>query len=209
MPAERAYSRNSIAELFRPPYLRRTLVVLGFWLFWYVTVYGYLGYLPTILIEMGLTRPEGLIYAALGQSATIIGGIVAFLLVNLSQRKFLIGGFTAVFIIGLLLIVTNASGFWLFLGTFFGSMMIAANSIGYLYTVEVFPTRMRATAMALGDGVGHLGGVAAPFIVVGALAGVGASGTLWLLIVFLVVAGVIMVAGGVRTSGRSLTDIAD
>lgn len=206
---ERTYHRNPIVELLRPPYLKRTLVVFGFWFTWYITVYAYLGYYPTILIKMGLSEPNGLLYAALGQSATIIGGIVALLIVNVAHRKYLMGGFAVVFIIGLLIIVLHPSGPLLFIGSFLSSMMIAANSVGYLYTAEAFPTRMRATALSMGDGVGHLGGVVAPFIVVATLAGVGAPGTIWILIAFLVAAAVIIAVGGMNTTGRRLTEISD
>lgn len=206
--AEEKYATNPIRELLRRPYLGRTLVVFGFWFTWYITVYGYLGYYPTILIKLGLSTPQGLLFAALGQSATFIGGIVALLLVNVGHRKNLMASFAIVYVIGLLLVIFHASGGVLFIGSFLSSMMIAANSMGYLYTAEVFPTRMRATALAMGDGIGHLGGVIAPFIVTAALGSMGAVPTLWIMIAFLVAAAVIIGIGGIRTTGKRLTELA-
>jgi MFS family permease len=46
-------------------------------------------------------------------------------------------------------------------------------------TAEIFPTRARETAAATGDGVGHLGGAVAPFVVLPVLVSFGATWAMW------------------------------
>lgn len=196
-------------QLFRPPYLKRVLVVLGFWLTWYVTVYAFLGYYPIILIDRGLSEASGLLYGALGQLAIPIGAILALILVDVGQRKYFVSAVAFIFTASLALAALSSSGFILWLGSFISSMMIAANSVGYLFTAEQFPTRARATGTAVGDGFGHVGGVIAPFIVVAALAAAGGSATLWIMAAFVFVSGLIVFLGGARTTGKRLTDIAE
>ena len=58
----------------------------------------------------------------------------------------------------------------------------AVGNIGppaFTYTAEIFPTRARETAAATGDGVGHLGGAVAPFVVLPVLVSFGATWAMW------------------------------
>ncbi|MDQ0189362.1 MFS transporter [Alicyclobacillus cycloheptanicus] len=208
VPAEHRPEGFPTLSLFKKPYLGRMLVTLGFWGVWYITVYAYLGYEPTMLIQMGASTPSGLLYSALGDIAIPIGAVIAYLVVDLIERKTYLALVTVVFAVGLVLMATSHNGVVLFIGTFFSSMMVAANSVGYVYTAESFPTRARATATSIGDGVGHIGGVIAPFIVVASLGSIGARGTFWLLAGIVLVSGLIIYAGGIRTKGESLTEIA-
>lgn len=207
--AERKLEGLPTRELLKPPYLSRALVVLGFWFMWYVAVYAFLGYYPTILIERGLSESSGLLYGALSQLAIPIGAIIALLLVEVGQRKYFISIVAFVFTAALILTALSTSGFLLWLGGFIASMMVAANAVGYLYTAEIFPTRARATAISVGDGFGHVGGVIAPFIVVAALGPLGGSATLGIMALFVFVSGLIILLGGVKSTGEALTELAD
>lgn len=111
--AERSAEGLPTLQLFQPPYLGRALVVLGFWLTWYVTVYAFLGYYPTILIERGLDEASGLLYSALGELAIPIGAIIALLLVEVGQRKYFISSVAFLFAAALALAALSTSGFLL------------------------------------------------------------------------------------------------
>jgi MFS transporter, putative metabolite:H+ symporter len=207
-PEDESRATVPVNELLRPPYLRRVAIVFGFWLTWYIATYAYLGYFPTILIRMGLSEASGLLTSALSALAFPIGGVVALLLVDRAHRSHLMAAIAVVFAAGLALVATGPGPALVFVGGLVGALAIAANSVGYLYTAETFPTRARATALSLADGVGHLGGVIGPIIVVAALGGLGGGGALWVLVGTLLVAAVVIGVGGTRTAGRGLTEIA-
>lgn len=208
VPPEAAFKGFPTRALLRQPYLGRLAVTLGFWLVWYITVYAYLGYEPTLLIKMGLSQPSGLLYSALGDIAIPVGAIIALLIVERWQRKYLVATVAFVFTAALILMAVSTTGALLFVGAFFSAMMIATNSLAYVYTAESFPTRARATATSIGDGVGHIGGVVAPFIVVAAMSGLGARWTFGLLAVVVCVSGLIILTGGIKTTGTELTRVA-
>lgn len=208
IPAESTFSGFPTLALFRKPYASRMIITLLFWAVWYITVYAYLGYEPTIVIKMGLSTPSGLLFSALADIAIPIGAVVAFFTVETWQRKYLVAAVAFVFTIALAVMALSTGTFMLFIGTFFSSMMIAANSMAYAYTAESFPTRARATATSIGDGIGHIGGAIAPFIVLAALSAWGARGSLWLLSGIVMVSGLIIAIGGIKTKGEALTEIA-
>ncbi len=209
VPPETALRSFPVVELFRPPYLRRLLVIVGFWVVWYITVYAFLGYEPTLLIKMGLSVQNGLAKSAVGYLATPVAAIGVLFIIDKIQRKYLVSMIAFVFAIACALLALSIDVPMILLGSAVASMMIAANAAAYVYTAEAFPTRARATGTAIGIGVSHVGGASSAFIVVAALNAWGARGTFWLLGAIVALSGVIMLVGGVKTTGEGLTEIAE
>jgi putative MFS transporter len=210
-PAEEAADGGTAGtwrELFRPPYLRRTVIVLGFWFFMYVANYSYLSYFPAILIDAGLPRPSGLLYSGLGQLGLPIGALIALLVADRVERKYYLVVGTTLYALGFVVVAVSTNAGLIIGGSALISVMFAACAVAYVYTSELFPTRIRSTGSAMGNGVGHLGGVVSPFIAVALLGSVGGRGTLWAMAGFIMVAALLLLWGGVRTSGRKLTEIA-
>jgi len=76
----------------------------------------------------------------------------------------------------------------------------------YTYTGESFPTKIRATGIAITDGLGHLGGAFCGQIVFAIYNRFGFSGALTGMAVTGLIAGILVLAG-VKTTGRSLEEI--
>ena len=194
-------------ELLRPPYLSRVLVVFFYWFFIYMAAYAYLAYLPTLLEAMGVQ--ESLLYSAIGDLGFIVGGVVSVLVIDRYNRKYTAAAAALVGMIGIAVIAVSHSPALLIIGAFLAGVWILMPAIGYAYTSEVFPTRARASGMAIGDGLGHLGGAVQPYIVVAALAAFGPRPTFGLMVAMIAIAAVIILFGGIRTAGGQLTDLAD
>lgn len=205
-PAEANLTTFPTAELLRPPYLSRVLVVFFFWFFSYMAAYAYLAYLPTLLKAMGVS--ENLLYSAIGDIGFVLGGFLAMVAIDRWNRKYSAAGAGLVGMVGLALIAVSNGPVLLILGALLAGIWIMAPALGYAYTSEVFPTRARATGMSIGDGLGHLGGAVQPYIVVAGLAAFGPRGTFGLMIVMIAIAASIIFFGGMKTAGDRLTDLA-
>jgi putative MFS transporter len=208
VPDEEEQKGFPTLQLFSRAYLPRLLMVFFYWAIFYIMDYGFVGYEPTLLTKLGVSLPSGLVYAGLAYVGFLVGGVLAWLLADRFERKFLIAASLSVGVIGVLIIAfvhtpagAIAGGFLAGLGQY------GASSTAYAYTAELFPTRARASGMAFGDGLGHVGGAIAPFIVLALLSGAGAEATFVSFAVFLAISLLIILAG-TRTKGRSLTGVA-
>lgn len=196
-----------IVELFKQPYLYRSLMIISFWSVWYITVYAWLGYEPLLLGKLGVSFPGGLLFVALSDLAIPVAAVVAFIVVDMAHRKYLVALVGFIFAISSLVVAFSTNSTILFIGSFFGAFCIGANSVAYAYTAEMFPSRIRATATSFGDGGGHIGGALAPFIAIGALSLYGAQSTFVLLAIIVFLSGVIALFGP-KTTKVPLTELA-
>lgn len=183
-----------LRDLLSAPYLRRVIVFLALWFFWYIGNYGFLGDAPALLAKRGLSASTA--YLAIGAigypvgAALMIGGIDRY------ERKRLLLGSSVVWLVGMLFVGVAHSEGVLIVGAFLASTALGMFlQAGYTYTAESFPTRARASGFALCDGLGHgggaLGGLVLPSVVSGlsffiGFAGIGVTG---------LIAGLIALAG--------------
>ncbi|MDQ0189921.1 MFS transporter [Alicyclobacillus cycloheptanicus] len=208
VPAEAEGSGFPTLALFKRPYLSRLLVVFLYWILLYLVVYGFLGYEPVLLGKMGLSSPQSILYTALGDIAFPIGAALPLLVIKSVARKYILFVSALMMGVAMAVLAISHSGFVVFIGAFLTSLMILPLSgIAYTYTSEIFPTRARASAMSVADGVGHLGGVIAPYIILAGMSTWGARGAFWLLCILMVVCGLLIFIGGVRTKNEGLTEL--
>ena len=194
--------------LLRPPYVSRMLMVLGFWFLFYFPVYAYLSYTPLIFKALGETETNALLETVLGRVAPLLVFAFLFFFVERIQRRLLIFAGVGLIALGLLLIIAGLGT----LGALIGSVVITAGispavAPAYIYTAEVFPTRARASATAIGDGIGHLGGAVQPFLFLPVLNSFGPVAAVIMLVVVLGVSGACILAG-VNTRSKTLTELA-
>ncbi len=155
-------------ELLRAPYLRRVVVFLMMWFFWYIGNYGFLGDAPDLFKHQGFTAST--LYLAIGAIGYPVGALVMIAGIDRYERKFLLLGSSCVWLVGMVMIGTASSEAVVIVGAFFASTALGMFlQAGYTYTAESFPTRARTTGFALCDGIGHgggaLGGLVLPSVV--------------------------------------------
>lgn len=183
-----------------------TLIVLSIaWIAYYLGNYGWLVVAPTILTDNGFDLITSLGYIAIANLGLVLGAVLSYLLADRLERKWLLIVNFTVWGIALLGIAVIGTGFAIAALGF-----IAAVTIGlgvptfYAFTAEHVPSRVRPLGMAFTDGVGHLGGAAAPLVLIGltlpvAFATMGVSGLVVVVLLVFVSA----------TRRRSLEQIAD
>lgn len=177
-PVTETVSHSASARvLLSPLYLKRIVVITLFWILLYIAIYGFLGFETTLLNIMTIHAPAGVIYTAIGDLAIPVGAAVPLLVMNIINRRVLLAIGTLIFMAGLILVAVSWSGVSMVIGAMIiGFALLFICGVGYTYTTEIFPTQVRAFAMGIADGGGHIGGVIAPYCVFAALAAWGARG---------------------------------
>ncbi|HXQ27305.1 MAG TPA: MFS transporter, partial [Candidatus Acidoferrales bacterium] len=141
-------TRVKFVQIFRPPYLRRTLMLMVFHLAQTVGYYGFASWVPTLLIAAGIRTTASLQYSFIIAISAPVGPLLIHGIADKFERKWqilwsavCIGGF------GLLFARQNQPG-WLIL---LGVMLTCSNnwmSVAFhTYQAELFPTRVRAQAV--------------------------------------------------------------
>ncbi|MEU1786777.1 MFS transporter [Streptomyces sparsogenes] len=210
--ARQSAGRGGLRELLSGRYRRRTLVVSVLWFTGYFVNYGISTWLPTIYgARFHLNLSDALLYSTVTSCAGFVGCLAVALTVDRVGRRHTLAWSLGAAALCLLLLGLFAGGsaggvlIWTSLAAVF---FFGANICLYLYTPELFPTRVRALGTSVGGAMNRVGVILGP-IVVGAVYADGALGT-----VFVTLAAVALVGSltaGVaaeETSGRQLEDVA-
>jgi MFS transporter, putative metabolite:H+ symporter len=200
----------SWADLFGPLYLRRTLVVWVIWFAAYLVNYGIAVWLPTLYrtvfrLPLEVSLQYGLITQAVGLLGTIV---CAFAIDHVGRRPWFALSFfgAAAALIGLWTHGADAPERVLAYVTLAYFFVSTINLGVYLYTPELYPTRVRSLAVGTASAWLRLASIIGP-IVVGAMVGSG------LQIVFLAFGIVALLAAAVtalfavETNGRVLEEV--
>lgn len=203
--AEHAFATR---DLFTSRYIGRLAAVFCFWVLFYIAVYGFIGFEPTLLKGLGANLPHALLIAAVGYVGGVVGAGVLPLTIDRWERKYSVMGGLGVFMLGFLCLALAHHAAWVAIGSFLTSAGIFLAIIpAYAYTSEVFPTRARGSAMGVADGWGHIGGAVAPFIVLPVLTALGARAAFGALLVSAAISLIIMFFAR-RTTKRTLPELA-
>jgi MFS transporter, putative metabolite:H+ symporter len=138
----------SFAELFRPPYLGRTVMMIAFQALQTVGFYGFANWAPTFLLKRGFSLLHSLEYTMLIAVVSPIGPLLAAATSDRMERKWTIVALA-------ILVAAFGLGFGgastPFSVVAFGALLTLANywfsAAFHAYQAELFPTRIRATAV--------------------------------------------------------------
>jgi MFS transporter, putative metabolite:H+ symporter len=169
---------TKFAELFHPDYRRRTALCWSHWFLCYYVVVGLVTWLPGLFVRVGhLSVTQGLLAAFAVNVITVVMGYVSASLIDRLGRKTLFSiGFLGMAIgalIGLAEIAWLDVQSWipLFTAACVMQAFLIFNAMGcYLYTAELYPTRMRGWGSSAGRAVSLVASIVAP-ITVGAMLG--------------------------------------
>jgi MFS transporter, putative metabolite:H+ symporter len=167
---------TKFAELFHPNYLRRTALCWLHWFLCYYVVVGLVTWLPGLFVRVGhLSVADGLLATVGVNVVTVIMGYVSAWLIDRLGRKILFSvGFVGMAVgalIGFAEIAWLDVQGWipLFTAACVMQAFLIFNAMGcYLYTAELYPTRMRGWGSSTGRAVSLIASIIAP-ITVGAM----------------------------------------
>lgn len=204
-------TRNAWRELFTGRYRRRTLSLWGLWFCSYFVVYGIASWLPTIYhTAFQLPLRTALVYSMLGILASVVGSVLIALVVDRIGRRWSLT--IALLVGGVLLLAVWLTGahdalqvaLW---SSIAGIFCNAANIGLYLYTPELYPTRIRGLGCSLAGVWNRLGVIIGP-VVIGAVYAAGHIATVFVVLGCVSLAGC-LVAGlaAEETARRPLEEV--
>jgi putative MFS transporter len=207
--AEIAVARGRLREIWHRRYRARTIMLILFNVFQAVGYYGFANWVPTFLIQHGITITHSLEYTFLIAIAAPFAPLLFFGLADKVERKVLvIISATAVAIFGLCFGEARSPA--AVVG--FGVLVTMANNVlsfaFHSYQAELYPTRIRAVAIGFVYSWSRVSVIFMAFVIAFTLRKFGVSG------VFMLIAGsmVVVIAAtallGPLTRNRSLEDIA-
>ncbi len=195
----------SFGDLFKPPYFSLVAMFMVFNLCQAFGFYGFANWVPTLLVEKGITVTKSLEYAFIVAFAYPIAPLLAASFADRLERKWIIcGACAAIIIFGIAFSQLTAPA--LLIGT--GVLLTAANmtmSYAYhAYQTEVFPTAVRARAAGLVYSMSRLSAMFSGFIVAYMLKQAGVGGVFGLITTAMVIVIVTLAVFGPSVRGRLL-----
>jgi putative MFS transporter len=154
------------AELFRPPYL--SLVVL-FMVFNFCQAFGFYGFanwVPTLLVEKGITVTKSLQYSFIVAFAYPIAPLLAASFADRLERKWIIcGACVAIIAFGAAFSQFAAPALLILSGVLLTAANMTMSYAYHAYQTEVFPTAIRARASGLVYSMSRVSAMFSGFIV--------------------------------------------
>lgn len=165
-PDEALHDRVRYRELFARGQRGNTFMLIVVWVFQTVGAYGFLAWVPTLLVDHGFSIVRSLTYSSVIAVCNPIGSWIASLFVERIDRKWYITiNAVAVAVFGLLFGLTFRPSFIMLFGALVVMGLQSFVAAVYAYTPELFPTRLRSSGHGLVYGIGRLANAIGPLAI--------------------------------------------
>jgi putative MFS transporter len=200
--------QSSFGEMFSGAYRRQTIGLSLIWIFQTLGFYGFVAWVPTLLVQHGFTITKSLEYSSLIAICNPLGAWIGTFIIERFERKWIVAVDAIVIAVAGVAYGLAPSAIFIVI---FGALVIVSiqlmNATLYIYTPESYPTHLRSAGAGLCYGLGRLTNVIGPFIVsmlyvyAGYLSVFAYISACWLIV------SAVVAAIGPRTTGRSLEQV--
>ncbi len=200
---------SSYRQLFDHEHRLRTIGLSLVWIFQTLGFYGFVAWVPTLLVQHGFTITKSLEYSSLIAICNPVGAWLGTYLIERFERKWIITfDAIAIAIVGVAYGMAPSAAFIVIFGMLVIITIQLMNATLYIYTPESYPTHLRSAGAGLCYGLGRLTNVIGPFIISALYLNAGyLSVFVYISACWLIVSGVVA-AIGPRTTGRPLEVVA-
>lgn len=214
-PAVRATTdaaiRSDWRELFRGIYRRRTVTIWGMWFCSYLVANGMIAWLPTLYRQVfHLPLQTSLLYGLLTSLGGIAAAILCALLIDrVGRKRWYVGAFLLA-PLPLAALALSGAGSALRVLVLAGLAYAIVQTITfslYLYSAELYPTRLRAIGTGFGSAWLRLGSSAGPMLVGSLMASFGIRSVFDAFALVLVAGAALTALGAIETRGRALEEV--
>jgi putative MFS transporter len=206
-----ATARSDWRELFRGIYLKRTFTIWGLWVCVYMINNGLVTWLPTLYRQVfHLPLQTSLAYGWITSGVGVIASIICALSIDWAGRK---PWYATAFLFGAvpLLILswlgaTSAMEVLILATAAYAILQTIAFSL-YLYSAELYPTRLRAVGTGFGSAWLRAGSSIGPILVGSIVADLGIEYVFAAFAAVALVGGLITLLFAIETKGRVLEEL--
>lgn len=193
------------ADLFRPPYLSLVVLFIVFNFCQAFGFYGFANWVPTLLVEKGITITKSLQYSFIVAFAYPIAPLLAASFADRFERKWIIcGACVAIIVFGLIFAQLTLPALLILCGVLLTAANMTMSYAYHAYQTEVFPTAVRARAAGLVYSMSRVSAMFSGFIVAYMLREGGISGVFGLITAAMVVVIVAIATFGPEVRGKPL-----
>ncbi len=201
----RAATKVGYADLFRPPYLSLVVLFMIFNLCQAFGVYGFANWVPTLLVEKGITVTKSLQYSFIIAFAYPIAPLLAASFADRFERKWIIcGAAVAIVAFGMAFSQLTQPALLILCGVLITASNMTMSYAYHAYQTEVFPTSIRARASGLVYSMSRVSATFSGFIVAFMLREAGVGGVFGLITMAMVVVIVAIATFGPEVRGKPL-----
>ncbi|OAF09023.1 MFS transporter [Bradyrhizobium neotropicale] len=193
------------ADLFRPPYLSLVVLFMVFNLCQAFGFYGFANWVPTLLVEKGITVTKSLQYAFVVAFAYPIAPLLAASFADKFERRWIISGACiAIIVFGMAFAQLSAPALLIICGVLLTACNTTMSYAYHAYQTEVFPTQIRARASGLVYSMSRLSATFSGFIVAYMLKEGGVTGVFGLITAAMLIVVIAMALFGPNVRGKPL-----
>ncbi|WP_078872749.1 MFS transporter [Streptomyces sp. NRRL S-1868] len=193
------------AGLWRGPCLRQTVVVWSMFFVASFAYYGFLTFLPSMLLDRGMSITDSFGYALMVEIAQVLGYYPAARLADRTDRKWsIVSCLAASTLCAYLVSQAQTDLSVLVLSLLLGFFLNGLYAPLYTYLPEVYPTQLRSMAAATSDAFSRIGGIVAPLLIGTMYTSLRFTGVFSLICLVLAAGCVLTLTLSTRTKGRSL-----
>jgi MFS transporter, putative metabolite:H+ symporter len=207
----KATARSDWRELFRGIYLKRTLMIWVLWTCVYMINNGLVTWLPTLYKQVfDLPLQTSLAYGWITSAVGVVASVLCALLIDkVGRKRWYSVAFLAATVPLILLSAlgaVSATQVVLLAPVAYAILQTIAFSL-YLYSAELYPTRLRAVGTGFGSAWLRAGSSIGPVMVGFIVAGVGIRYVFLAFAVVALIGGLITARFGIETKGKVLEEL--
>ncbi|WP_315838455.1 MFS transporter [Bradyrhizobium prioriisuperbiae] len=206
-----AVARSDWRELFRGIYLKRTLMIWGLWVCAYMINNGLVTWLPTLYKQVfQLPLQTALAYGWITSSVGVVASIICALAIDRVGRK---PWYATAFLLATVPLLALA---WLGATSAIEVLILATATYAvlqtiafslYLYSAELYPTRLRAVGTGFGSAWLRAGSSVGPILVGWIVADLGIRYVFAAFAAVALVGGLVTLMFAIETRGRVLEEL--
>ena len=198
--------RGGLGVLFSPVNRQSTLALMVIWICLTVGFYGFMAWVPTLLVAHGFSLVNSLAWSSAISIGAVPGAFIAVLISDRWERKWLICAVaTVVSACGLIYGLSFRATTIVIFGFLVAMLLQTFTALVFAYTPECFPTEVRSSGAGLAYGTGRLANAVGPLVIAYIFSHYGYTSVFIYITIMLMLVAVTVAAFGPSTKGRVLT----